>query len=169
MENYREYCVVAVNRSKWGNTYKELFRGRRKDCRDFIRNYCNYEEENYYLRVGVCHWDVVIKQVKGDNSIYNTVDMCRLDKEDLRAAMDDIEKMRKVGMTRREIENKVMESIMSDEQKLIDFACAKDREHALKFVNFMVARGRIEKMLSLLESEENTMAEIELTKKDSRR
>ena len=153
MENYREYCVVAVDRSKWGNKYKELFRGKRKDCRDFIRDYCNYEEGQYYLRVGVCHWDVLVKQVKGDNSIYNTTDellMVSSIKEDLKEAMSDIEKMHKINMTRRDIENKVMERIMSDEQKLVDFCRVKNREHALKIVNLMVARGRVEKMLSFI-------------------
>jgi hypothetical protein len=91
METYREYCVVAVNRSKYGNTYKELFRGRRKDCHRFVTTYCKRagyvwdEKEKSYcwkenipngkwvISISCVLYDVCIKEVKGDNSIYNTM------------------------------------------------------------------------------------------------
>ena len=95
MENYREYCVVAVDRSKWGNKYKELFRGRRKDCKRFITAYCEYRPDEIYeydcktrttriikdeangeciIVIGCVVHRVCIKEVKGDNAIYNTID-----------------------------------------------------------------------------------------------
>lgn len=101
MNNYREYCVVAIDRSKYGNTYKELFRGRRKDCNAFANTYCEETKHNsttvHNEKSGItyiiedivmtkwhiiinCKWyNVCVKEVKGDNSIYNTIDV---DKED---------------------------------------------------------------------------------------
>lgn len=93
METYREYCVVAVCRSKYGNTYKELFRGRRKDCKRFITTYCKkvelvYDEKKknlclkentpngkWSIKIGTFLYDACIKEVKGDNSIYNTINI----------------------------------------------------------------------------------------------
>ena len=93
MESYREYCVVAVCRSKYGNTYKELFRGRRKDCQRFVTTYCtrveyvyDAKEKSFRLKentpngkwtisIGAVLHDVCIKEVKGDKSIYNTINV----------------------------------------------------------------------------------------------
>ena len=153
MENYREYCVVAINRSKYGNTYKELFRGKRKDCRDFIENYCNYDGD-YYFRVGTCSWDVKVKQVKADNSIYNTVNTKHTPlwvKEDLERAINEMKKIYEMNITRREMEQKVKEYIISDTHKLEDYSdieicCETDREDALRIMNFRVANSSVEQL-----------------------
>lgn len=152
MNNCIEYCVVAIDRSKYGNRYKELFRGKRKDCRDFIESYCNYNGD-YYFRVGACSWDVKVKQVKGDNSIYNTADTAvpQWVKERLEKAINEIKRIYKIGITRREMERKVKEYITSDTHKLEDYSdieicCDADREDALRIMNFRIANSTIEEL-----------------------
>lgn len=150
MENYREYCVVAINRSKYSNTYKELFRGSRKDCRNFIKNYCNYDGD-YYFRVGTCSWGVKVKQVKEDNSIYNTADTTLFFKEDLERAINEMKKIYEMGITRRDMEQKVKEYITSDTHKLEDYSdieicCEADREDALRIMDFRIANSSIEQL-----------------------
>lgn len=151
MDNYREYCVVAIDRSKYGNKYKELFRGKRKDCRDFIKNYCNYNDDYYYFRVGVCSWDVKVKQAKEDNSIYNTADTTLFFKEDLERAINEMKKIYEMGITRRDMEQKVREYITSDTHKLEDYSdieicCEADREDALRIMDFRIANSSIEQL-----------------------
>lgn len=153
MKDYREYCVVAIDRSKYGNKYKELFRGKRKDCRDFIKNYCNYNG-GYYFRVGVCSWDVEVKQVKGDNSIYNTANDSHTPswvKEDLERAINEMKRIYEMDITRRDMEQKVKKYITSDTHRLEDYSdieicCDTDRDDALRIMDFRIANSSIEQL-----------------------
>ena len=132
MENYREYCVVAIRRSKYGNGYKEIFRGRRKDCRDFVKNYCNYEVKNkkYFFRLKNDAWsyNVEIKEVKGDNSIYNTKGVFfnfYRDIENFNETMEEIQYYKSLNITRRNLENKFREYIKTDIGKLEEYTNMK--------------------------------------------
>ena len=116
MDNYREYCVVAVKRSKWGNEYKELFRGRRKDCKRFVSAYGGEERE--IVISSVAH-DLCIKEVKDDNSVCNTIDINdSFYKDSWNKFFDKVSGF----MTRYEMEQKVKDYITSDDHRLEDYS-----------------------------------------------
>ena len=85
-----DYCMVVCY-GKYG-LRKEIFRGSLKECREKRKKHCAkrayvYDAEaktlelidddlngNWKIKIGITLYDVKIKKVKDDNSIYNTWD-----------------------------------------------------------------------------------------------
>ena len=89
-----DYCIVAYY-GRHG-LRKEIFRGTLSECREKRKKYCRrlgfvYDEKqevyiytdtpdgNWELGIGGWGYQIEIKKVKEDNSIYNTIDIVRED------------------------------------------------------------------------------------------